>query len=128
MKRIALLIAFAIALLVPGAQAADAPHIFIPITARFVDLERTNPGIGAGVGWQSKTTGFMLMGQVTYDRIDGVAGTVTPPARGGFDVASSLPLPLSNWPRPQPIAYSTPERGVVGVSFTFAIPLWPSVK
>lgn len=80
---------------------------FIPISARYID----DFGVGVGLGWQSRASGFMVSGQVTWDRIDGQHGAVL------YD-----PYSLAK-NRPMPVPYSTPSRSEVGLTVTFGIPI-----
>lgn len=93
--------------MIGGASAAPDGDLFVPLSIRYID----SFGIGAGLGWQSRASGLMLSGQVTWDRIDGVGGTTT------YDPYSVA------YHRPVPVAFSTPDRGEVGLTFTIGIPL-----
>lgn len=100
------------------AHAADAPaakwDLFIPVTMNYVD----NVGVAGGFGGMQKSSGLFLMGQVSYNRIEGQSGSVTyTPGYGDYGL--SWPQP----PLPVVIPYTTKDRDFVGFSFTIGIPL-----
>lgn len=94
-----------------AAEPAPKWDLFIPVTMSYVD----DLGVAGGFGGISKSSGLLLMGQISYTRIDGQSGSVAyTPSYDSFA-----------WPQPQPVMvpYTTPSRDFVGVSFTIGIPL-----
>ena len=87
----------------PSNAASPKGEFFIPVTA----IYQQQLGVGAGLGWQQKSTGLLFLGQFTYTYCDGVDGTVNYQTR---------------WKTYQ-VPYSTGQVGVTGFQFTLAIPL-----
>ena len=83
----------------------DAPKgdFLLPITGFYAD----KIGVGGGLGYRFHESGIILMGQITYTRIDGVNGTV-PYATG----CETFIVP-----------YSVPSRSQAGFAFTFVVPI-----
>lgn len=108
-----LVVGVAMMIAVPVMAAPPAGDFFIPISARYID----DLGVGAGLGWQSRESKFMVMGQVTWDRIDGVSGVATVPPREHGSMLMTNPRP------PRTVPFSTSDRSEVGVTLTFAIPI-----
>jgi hypothetical protein len=91
-----------------AAHAADkgakwSNTLFLPLSIRHVD----DFGIGGGLGWQEPRSHFIIIGQMTYDRIDGVAGAVAVPHR------PCLPK----------VPFTVGSRSQLGFEFTMGIPL-----
>jgi len=117
LKSIAKLALLSMFLALPTITHAAPPTLAdfsIPISARHID----NWGVGFGLAWQSPVTGFMVTGDVTYDRIDGASGAVTVPMSYDKSIMSGThPRP------PRTIPFTTPDSNVVGVTLTMHIPL-----
>jgi hypothetical protein len=83
-------------------------EFFMPISARYIN----DLGGGIGLGYQWKSSGVMLLGQVTYDQFNAVSGT-TPFRVGCVDYA---------------VPYTTGSSGHRGIEFTVAVPLRKATK
>ena len=106
-RRLMLFVSILALTAVPSLATPPKGDLFIPISARLIDTV----GVGAGLGWQHRATGFIVMAEVTWDRLDGASGAV------------AVPDGRNRCHPPPPIPFATPSRGETGLTLTIGIPL-----